>query len=505
MKCGVFVITAVMALALARGQSTNPGGGKVGPAHIQAFLVQYPKFSPYKNDLLELYRDREGYIWFDKKGLVEYAGVLHNGLAQIAFEGISLQLPYQDKITLIFKGPKPGTNADLLMSCAYLFYYRNVFRGLDTKASAATGWHLPREKRDFSEWLDSVLAGATPVSEKPELFRQYYALRAALQRYRDMESRGGWQNIPDLKNGATLCPGDSASVIASVRARLFAEGFLSRDSKKATYDPELEKGIRTYQSRRGLEADAAIAQGLVSNLNIPVRDRIRTIAVNMERCRWIPSFLNKADEYIAVNIPSFSLHYVSAGKTAIVSNVIVGKEATKTVVFSGELTSIVFSPYWYVPQSIVEKEIRPAMKKDPAFLSKNAMEWSNGKLRQKPGPKNALGAVKFLFPNSNSIYLHDTPSKLLFERQRRAFSHGCIRVLKARELAQRITASDGGWPAEKSEAAMKMSHPTVYNLKQKIPVYIAYFTAWSAPDGEVAFFEDVYDRDARLSGFLFCE
>jgi murein L,D-transpeptidase YcbB/YkuD len=163
---------------------------------------------------------------------------------------------------------------------------------------------------------------------------------------------------------------------------------------------------------------------------------------------------------------------------------------------------IVFSPYWNVPKSIIKKEVEPALAKNPNYLAKHDMEWYKGVLRQRPGPKNSLGLIKFLFPNSNSIYLHDTPSKSLFEQEKRAFSHGCIRVEKPKELANLILEDDKKWTPEKIEAAMNKGEESWYTLKNPIPVYIGYFTAWVNEKGEIHFYEDIYSRDENLAAIL---
>jgi murein L,D-transpeptidase YcbB/YkuD len=183
--------------------------------------------------------------------------------------------------------------------------------------------------------------------------------------------------------------------------------------------------------------------------------------------------------------------------------VVVGKAMNQTVVFSGMMQYIVFSPYWNVPKSIIKKELAPAMAKNKNYLEQHNMEWNGGTIRQKPGPKNSLGLVKFLFPNSNSIYLHDTPSKSLFNEEKRAFSHGCIRVAKPVELANLILQDDSNWTPEKIAAAMNSGTEKWYTLKHKIPVYIGYFTAWVDRAGVVHFYDDVYGRDERLAALIF--
>ena len=237
-------------------------------------------------------------------------------------------------------------------------------------------------------------------------------------------------------------------------------------------------------------------------MNVPISDRIKTIMVNMERCRWISTDLTKSKELIVVNIPSYRLTYFKEGKATLVSNVVVGTALNKTVIFSGMMSYIVFSPYWNVPTSIKNKEILPAIKKNKNYLAKHNMEWKGSNIRQKPGPNNSLGLVKFLFPNSNNIYLHDTPAKSLFSQEKRAFSHGCIRVEKPKELANLILQDDPSWTPEKIDAAMNGGKEKWYTLKNKIPVYIGYFTAWVDDEGVINFYKDIYDRDNALAMLL---
>jgi hypothetical protein len=259
----------------------------------------------------------------------------------------------------------------------------------------------------------------------------------------------------------------------------------------------LRKGLQRYREMK--------KQGITTDAGVPVDQRIKTIMVNMERCRWLSPDIADAPEYIAVNIPSYTMRYVRDGKTALESPVVVGEEANKTVVFSGKLSYLVFSPYWNIPESIMEKEILPNIEKDPDYLEKNDMEWDGKRIRQRPGGTNSLGLVKFMFPNTNNIYLHDTPAKSLFKKEDRALSHGCVRVQKARDLAVMILDDDKKWTPTKIDTAMHSGEEQQYPLKKKIPVYIAYFTALADENGNVRFFDDVYKKDARLARLLYTD
>ena len=329
-----------------------------------------------------------------------------------------------------------------------------------------------------------------------------YKLKAVLQRYRTIEKNGGWETIVAPADFKQLKPGDSSDLVVQIRKRLFLTNDIAVDSKRAVYDESLQEAILKYKKRNGFSEDKIILPKHISEMNVSISDRIKTIMVNMELCRWLSTDLTKAKAFIVVNIPSYRLTFFKDGKAALVSNVVVGTALNETVIFSGMMSYVVFSPYWNVPKSIRDKEILPAIKKNKDYLAKHNMEWNGNNIRQKPGPNNSLGLVKFLFPNSNNIYLHDTPAKNLFSQEKRAFSHGCIRVQKPKELAQLILQDDPNWNPEKIDAAMNSGKEKWYTLKNKIPVYIGYFTAWVDDDGLVNFHKDIYDRDNALANLL---
>lgn len=473
---------------------------------IDGFFTRYPEFKTYRKQFAELYRKHQfHYIWYDKDGRIDFAEALYNRANQISADGVLAPIPYPEKLAEIFAEDrnKPNIDNELLISGLYFFYAQKVYVGVDPKKSKSTGWFLPRDKVDYVSYLDELLRDPDKIDgDTDENISQYYNLRKALQQYRKIKSDGGWQAIAFPSDKKMLKPGDSDPAIAQVRKRLAKTGEIGSDSGSATYDPDLETAVAAYRKRNNILGQN-ITPMLVDHMNVPVEDRIKTIIVNMERCRWIAPEIAESKELIAVNIPAFQLHYFRDGKPILESNVVVGKEANKTVVFSGQMSYLVFSPYWNVPKSIVEKEIKPDMAKDANYLEKHNMEWNGKNLRQKPGKDNSLGLVKFMFPNSNNIYLHDTPAKNLFGKDDRAQSHGCVRVEKARELAIKILDSDKNWNTQKIDAAMNAGTEKQYTLNHKIPVYIAYFTAWADTDGKVAFYPDVYGRDNRLAHLLY--
>lgn len=475
---------------------------------IAPFFVKYPKFSYLKNDVVQLYRKRlYQHLWYDRKGLNEFANLLYDKANNLDQEGLQIQIPYKERINELLKksdsSEKQNIEAELFMSSLYLFYADKVYKGIDAEKSKELGWYLPRKKQSFDSKLDSLLLDPSRINTpEKDVLAQYYSLKNALRKYRTIETNGGWDSIAIPANMKTLKLGDSSAVIPLVRKRLLVTGELTTDSESSKFDNELMAGLYKYKQHIGISPDSILTSKNIQIMNIPVSERIKTIMVNMERCRWVSPTLTKNKQYIVVNIPAFTLTFFKEGKPELVSKVVVGKELNETVVFSGEMNQIVFSPYWNVPPSILKNEILPAIAKNSDYLAKNNMEWYDGRVRQKPGPKNSLGLVKFLFPNSHTIYMHDTPSKSLFNRDSRSFSHGCIRVARPRDLAIMVLKDDPNWSPEKIDAAMHSGVEKYYSLKTRIPVYIGYFTAWVGTDGEINFYNDIYNRDERLAELL---
>ncbi|MES2240189.1 MAG: L,D-transpeptidase family protein [Bacteroidota bacterium] len=476
---------------------------------VDSFFNKYPLLKKYEADVKKLYqKHRYHYVWFDKNGMNEFACLLYDKINNLDEEGIQIGIPYKDKLEELYSNSngnqKRNLETELLNSALYFFYAMNVYHGLDTKKSDEIEWYIPRKNQSYISYLDSLLANPSLIKEdEKNLIGQYFLLKKALKKYRQIQKNGGWNSI-DIDTAVTAYKiGDSATAIAQIRDRLFASGDITNNSGSPIYNRALSRGILNYKSRSGLLPNSSISTSLIKDLNIPIDERIKTIIINMERCRWVSNDIPKAKELIAINIPSFQLSYFKNQEVVLRSKVVVGKIMNKTVIFSGMMKYIVFSPYWNVPSSILKNEIQPALAKNPNYLAEHDMEWYEGKVRQKPGPKNSLGLIKFLFPNSNNIYLHDTPSKGLFEREERAFSHGCIRVDKPRELAMEILKDDPDWTPEKIDEAMNGGKETWYTLKNRIPVYIGYFTAWVDNDGTLHFYNDIYKRDELLASMLF--
>jgi murein L,D-transpeptidase YcbB/YkuD len=474
---------------------------------IARFYETYPKLKNFQDKVAVLYIKKQStQLWLDNKGVVEFGNTLYNKYKGLENEGLKANFPYKE-INAVFENNSVNklskVDTDLMITNLYFYYTEKVYRGFDEKTSISLEWLLPRKKLNYQVLTDSLFEKSTISDDrKSKMFSQYYKLRDALHQYRDIEKKGGWKTIEVGEDYTGLKLGDSSVIVGQIRERLFITGDIKEDNKSAVCDTVLMKAVKNYELRHGYAPKNTILLEHINDLNIPVSDRIKTIIANMERCRWIDPELEKGKKYIEVNIPEFRLYIVEDGKIAFVSPVVVGRTMTKTVIFSGMMNNIVFSPYWNVPPSIIKSEIKPGIAKDKDYLAKKNLEWNNGAVRQLPGKNNSLGLVKFLFPNSSNIYLHDTPSKSLFERESRAFSHGCVRVAKPRELAIELLKDDPKWTPERIDKAMHAGKESWHTLKKKVPVYIGYFTAWVDREGQLNFYKDIYKRDESLIKLL---
>lgn len=471
---------------------------------LDSFFQKYPKLNTYKTDVQAVYRKHGfNFLWHDSKGRKETAEVLYNRINSISADGITQKVPYKEIFdAVLHKSSLTNLDNELFLTSYYFFYTSKVLGGIDQKKREEMGWFLKRESNSYVNYLDTLLANPGLANKETQLNKQYYLLKIALEYYQKVAKQGGWDFIQIPMDFKSLKLRDSSELVLNIRKRLVITGDLKEDSGSMVFDENLGNGVYNFQKRHGFLADKIIGKNTIEAMNISVDDRIKTIMINMERCRWISPDISKDKEYIVVNIPAYQLIYIKNDTVALRSDVVVGTTMHQTVIFSGRLKYIVFSPYWNIPQSIIKNEVLPGIKKDKDYLVNHNMEWNNGQVRQKPGTRNSLGLVKFIFPNSNNIYLHDTPSKSLFQRENRAFSHGCIRVAKPKELAESILENDSNWTPEKIAESMNSGTEKWYTLNQEIPVYIGYFTAWMGRDGNLNFYKDVYNRDAQLAGLL---
>jgi murein L,D-transpeptidase YcbB/YkuD len=379
---------------------------------------------------------------------------------------------------------------------------------------------------------------------------EYRQLRKALQLYREIEARGGWPSLPegisilrDAENaGQQSGPRENEDdlrslqqrqlALRSLASRLAMTGDLqsSGDRDRAehlervlqmSYDEALERAVRSFQERHGLAVDGIVGPETIAALNVPVSVRTRQIAANMNRWRHMPEDLGA--KYLLVNIAGFRLKAVERGKLIHSMRVVVGKPSSPTPLMDHKIAYLVFRPYWNIPDSITRNELLPQIAEDPEYLHKEQLEivegwqpsapvvastdidWATAidefpyRLRQKPGAHNALGLVKFMFPNDANVYLHDTPSVAGFEPRRRAFSHGCVRVEDPITLAEFLLRPDSAWTRDSVTAALQGDKPQAVRVPDAVPIYLTYFTAWVEGANEVHFRTDLYGLDDRGS------
>ena len=409
---------------------------------------------------------------------------------------------------------------DLHVTTAMLTLARDVAVGRRSPASLDSRWKARRQPPDLAAGLAGAIDGNLDawLDVVRPVHPEYGQLQQALRNLAGVQQRGGWPRV----DGRALASRRSSAAVIPLRQRLAAAGFLdeaSGGSKSAVYDETVDAGVRAFQEHHGVKATGTVDAATAAAMNVSVDDRLAQIGLNLERWRWMPDDLGA--RHLLVNIPQFLVTARESGKPVLDIRVVVGKVGNNTPVFSGEMQTVVFSPYWNIPENILAGETAPAVIKDRNFLARNNMEvlrvnprgaervsvddidWSDTEslkqfsVRQRPGAQNALGHVKFLFPNPYDVYLHDTPSDSLFSRQGRALSHGCVRVEEPETLAIYVLRGYDAWPAERILTAMHSGDEQHVKLKTSIPVHIVYFTAWVDDDGGMHFQNDVYGYDAR--------
>jgi len=372
-----------------------------------------------------------------------------------------------------------------------------------------------------------------PLKIKPEKLKhatqeysdmdRYTRLLAAVEKYRSLNEEFEAIQLP--KKSFTI--GDVSSEITKTRKRLSQLGdFTSSDIENDTFDESLALAVSHFQVRHGLEADGILGRRTVREINKSIFKRADQLEINLERARQISELQD--DRYILVNVPEYKLYVVENGATIYESKVIVGKKKNRTPVLSSVITEFVLNPYWNVPKSITQNEIIPKIQQDPNYLANNDMkvitrlnnknlflnpnevDWLNVnvndaplRIRQDPGKKNALGRVKFIFPNNYSVYLHDTPSRKLFSRNTRALSHGCVRVENPLKLAEVLLSNSPSWTPEDLHKHANRTKTKVIKLDQPIPVHITYMTAWVDDRGVTQFRPDIYKRDSQMASTLY--
>ncbi len=481
---------------------------------LENFIGSHPRYKKYEKQYIDFYKQRNyEYAWFDSSGLGEQAhnfiNLLNNTISNLQDSSLYNKAVYAMYNKFIADDKKPKHYGEILQTELYLtgqfFHYAaKVYNGSDVDVSEL-GWFIPRKKVDLTALLDSVIQSkGKETDEYVSLNSQYKKLQDFLSIYFDLQKKDQWDSIP--KPAKSIRPGEVSEIIPEIKNRLTILSDLTVNDSSATFDSSLLFAVKRFQKRMGLSPDGVIGARMINELNITPGKRIEQILINLERLRWMPAEQN--NDYIYVNIPAFKMYVYENGKLNFSTNVIVGTAANNTVIFTGNLKYIVFSPYWNVPASIVEKEIIPALKKDTGYLTRHHMEitgYNNGMpmIRQKPGGDNSLGLVKFLFPNNYDIYFHDTPNRDLFTASSRNFSHGCIRVGEPKKLAEYLLRGDSSWNSAAIDSAMHLIDEKWVSLTHSVPVIICYFTAWVDKDGLLNFRKDIYGHDAKMADKLF--
>jgi L,D-transpeptidase YcbB len=459
--------------------------------------------------LRQVYEPR-GYrpVWAGGEDASERASEIADALAHASAHGLEPATYHQQAIARRASDPKPAGRAslDVLASDGLIRLIEHLRTGAVRPASL--GRDIAVESRPVDAQalvleaaaatdLSAFLDGIAPQTET------YRGLMEALARYREIARTGGWPVVP--VKGPTVRPGESDPSIPIVRARLAKTGeYPDVDPEAPTlYDDALATAVKAFQARHGVTPDAVLGAATRAALSVPVEERIGQLRANLERARWFSG--EPGSRYVAVNVPSYDLVLVEDGSTVLKMPVVVGRKDRPTPVLGTYITELIFNPTWTVPPTLLRQDFLPKMQRNPGYLAKRGLQVVSSRsltLRQPPGPKNPLGRVKFLMPNPFSVYLHDTTSKGLMREPRRAMSSGCVRLGDALGLANRLLADDPRWtPAVRKQFLTGWTTRYVA-LREPVPVYLRYQTAWQDGDNGVQFREDVYGRDAELARAL---
>ena len=416
---------------------------------------------------------------------------------------------------------------ELLCTDAFLLYGAHLMGGRVDPVEVVPTWNLDRRQQNLVEHLRDALDDRSIRATLQRLRPSqpgYDAFRRTLGRYRALARQGGWPAIPD---GPALEEGMRDERVALLRRRLRATGDLSAGAPPDSFrfDDRLRQAVGRFQERHGLAVDGIVGPATRAAMNVSVDERIRQIEVNLERWRWLPRDLG--DPHVLVNIADFWLRVVEDDRYVLQMRVVVGTRYRQTPIFSDEISYLVFNPYWHVPRRIAVEDKLPDFQRNPALVSRLGFEVFAGwgadakaidpatvawdslsashfpyRLRQKPGPANALGRVKFMFPNPYNVYLHDTPARSLFDETERSFSSGCIRVEYPADLALYLLGPNDGWTRERVEDRMGGGAERAVVLRRKVPVHLLYWTAWMEDQDTVHFRNDIYGRDGAVARAL---
>ncbi len=421
---------------------------------------------------------------------------------------------------------------DLILTDAFLLLGSHLSGGRINPETLHADWLINERSIDMLAFLETATTPeqiADSIQQLRPEHKGYGALKAALQKMRTLENQGGW---PQLQGPDTLRPGDRSAGVAAIRTRLLTSGDLSAPTPPDPtlgdpdfYDEALTAAVQNFQKRHGMEADGIVGRKTRRAMNITAAQRARQIELNLERWRWLPRDLG--ERHIEVNTADFSLRIMEGQRNVLDMRVVVGRPARRTPVFSTTMSYLVFNPYWTVPRIIAVEDILPKLAEGIDYLVQQNIkvfaDWSEDapeidprtipwqdysknyfplKLRQEPGKNNALGRIKFIFPNKFAVYLHDTPQRALFDRVQRDFSSGCIRVENAPALANYLLSDDPDWRPEKLRGIFERGRRQVVRIPRPIPLHLLYMTAWMDENGVLQFRGDIYHRDRDLNTAL---
>ena len=451
------------------------------------------------------------FAWFSAEGLTEQAlgfWTLKNYSGDTAKKSKALQRRMDDLMNDDDLSPKNTDktiiNTELQLTENLIDYTRSKYEKGYVKRKEMERF-VPFKKADPLYLADSLL-NKKHKDEKyfSDINEAYKLLKDQLDKYLTIAKNGGWPEI--TADSKTFKPGKNSPAILDMKKLLYLTGDLPGKDTTDVFDDTLKTGIKNFQKRYGYTQDGVVSSSLLKEMNVPAIGRIKQILINMNRMRWMPQ--EPDGKLILVNIPEFILHMYDGKNKVFDMVVVVGKAGHNTTIFSDKLTTIVFSPYWNIPESIVKKEILPSMAKNASYLESHNMEINGGTktlpiIRQKPGGNNSLGKVKFLFPNSFNIYFHDTPAKSLFSKDVRAYSHGCIRLSDPEKLANYLLKDKTQWTPERIDTAMNNGNEQFVAVKDPIPVFITYYTAWVDDAGVLNFRSDIYGHDKEIAGKMF--
>ncbi len=413
-----------------------------------------------------------------------------------------------------------GLKRELLLTDILLVFAHDLRDGVHSPQQVDKRWHINKPKYDLVAALVAAVNDYTLhdfLADLPPPHEEYAALREQLREHRKIAANGGWPDFP-ASGPRRFDPGVQHQQIALLRDRLAVTDSAKSAPDPLVYDDELVEAVKRFQRRHGLNDDGVVGGATRAALAVPVERRIEQIIASMERWRWMPRELGSS--YVIVDVPAYRLWFHQPGKKPLTMRTIVGDTKNQTPSFTQNMKYLVMNPNWYVPNTIAAEELAPKISEDPDYVQRagfrvfdkeskqeidhTSVDWANlgtgsafpYKLVQSSGNSNALGNIKFIFPNRHGIYLHDTSAPSLFRKDNRALSHGCIRLEKPLELASRILGTRS--PDDVATMIESSSRNRHVNLKGEIPVYLVYMTAWSEGKDDISFFSDIYKRDRLL-------